>query len=89
MILMVVGFSSNIHNGRGNRQHRRILILNELGDTLTKFEALLLLPRVYKNPGNPYVRWRKLHACAIFFGGIFVDNALHMEINPVYYDYIE
>ena len=30
MILMVVGFSSHVHNGRGNRQHRRILILNEL-----------------------------------------------------------
>ena len=30
------------------------------------FEALLLLLRADNRPGNRYVLWRKLHACAIF-----------------------
>ena len=36
------------------------------------FEALLLLPRADNRPGNRYLLWRKLHACAIFHFGVVV-----------------
>ena len=34
IMVMMVGLSSHIHNCCAHRQHRRILILNELADTL-------------------------------------------------------
>ena len=34
IMMMVVGLSSHINDGRRYRQHRRILILNELSNTL-------------------------------------------------------
>ena len=44
------------------------------------FEALLLLLRADNRPGNRYVLWRKLHACAIF---VFVEE-LTLEANEIY-----
>ena len=40
------------------------------------FEALLLLLRADNRPGNGYVLWRKLQACAffVFWEDIMLDN---------------